>query len=83
MLDRSIAEPPILIANCYRPTVPHRATWPIDDVTGLVGTMHRATIANRAGTRSRSPHCNTGHVDLARRLSHRRVVVVGVVSQST
>lgn len=25
MLDRSIAEPLILIANCSRPTVPHRA----------------------------------------------------------
>ena len=53
MLDRSIAEPPILIANCFRPTVPHRAacrrgrstTW-----RGSSGTMHRATIANRAGS---------------------------------
>lgn len=44
MLDRSIAEPPILIANCFRPTVLHRAACRRGRSTTWRGSTQRCTV---------------------------------------
>lgn len=66
MLDRSIAEPPILIANCFRPTVLHRVACRRGRSTTWRGSTQRCTVQGLQIVRlARVPlHCNAGHVSL-------------------